>query len=41
MTFVRLENYLTNNLGVKVDLVQKPGLKPSLGQRLLSEVVYL
>ena len=41
MTFLRLENDLTDNLGVKVDLVHKPGLKPCLGQRVFSEVVYL
>jgi len=30
LKFVNLENYLSDNLGVKVDLVHKSGLKPLL-----------
>lgn len=41
LKFVNLENYLSDNLGVKVDLVHKSGLKPRLGERILAEVVYL
>lgn len=41
LKFVNLENYLSDNLGVKVDLVHKGGLKPRLGERILAEVVYL
>ncbi|XGV95246.1 MAG: nucleotidyltransferase family protein [Leptolyngbya sp. BL-A-14] len=41
LKFVHLENYLSDNLGVKVDLVHKGGLKPRLGERILAEVVYL
>lgn len=41
LTFVNLENYLSDNLGVKVDLVHKGGLKPRIGERILAEVVYL
>ncbi len=41
LKFINLENYLTDNLGIKVDLVHKPGLKPRLGQRILEEVFYL
>ena len=41
LKFVNLENYLSDNLGVKVDLVQKSGLKPRIGERILAEVVYL
>ncbi len=41
LKFINLENYLTDNLGIKVDLVHKSGLKPRLGQRILEEVVYL
>ena len=41
LKFVNLENYLSDNLGVKVDLVHKAGLKPRLGERILQEVVYL
>ncbi len=41
LKFVNLENYLSDNLGVKVDLVHKSGLKPRIGERILVEVVYL
>jgi predicted nucleotidyltransferase len=41
LKFVNLENYLSDNLGVKVDLVHKAGLKPRIGQRILEEVIYL
>jgi uncharacterized protein len=41
LKFINLENYLSDNLGVKVDLVHKAGLKPRLGERILEEVVYL
>lgn len=41
LKFVNLENYLSDNLGVKVDLVHKDGLKPRIGERILAEVVYL
>jgi uncharacterized protein len=41
LKFVNLENYLSDNLGVKVDLVHKAGLKPRIGKRILAEVVYL
>jgi uncharacterized protein len=41
LKFVNLENYLSDNLGVKVDLVHKSGLKPRIGERILAEVLYL
>jgi uncharacterized protein len=41
LKFVNLENYLSDNLGVKVDRVHKGGLKPRIGERILAEVVYL
>jgi uncharacterized protein len=41
LKFVNLENYLSDHLGVKVDLVHKAGLKPRIGARILAEVVYL
>lgn len=41
LKFVNLENYLSDNLGVKVDLVHKAGLKPRIGERILAEVTYL
>jgi uncharacterized protein len=40
-TFVELENYLTDCLGVKVDLVMKDSLKPRLKERILNEAVYV
>ncbi len=39
--FVELENYLSDLLGVKVDLVMKDGIKPRLKERILSEAVYV
>lgn len=36
--FVNLENYLSDTLGVKVDLVMKEALKPNIGKHILSEV---
>ena len=36
--FVRLENYLRDRIGVKVDLVEKSTLKPAIGRRILEEV---
>jgi uncharacterized protein len=41
LKFINLENYLSDNLEVKVDLVHKRGLKPHIGERILQEVVYL
>lgn len=38
-SFIRLEAHLSHRLGVKVDLVMKNALKPSIGRRVLSEVV--
>ena len=40
-TFVELENYLSDILGVKVDLVMKDALKPRLKDRILNEAVYV
>jgi len=37
--FVRLENELSQLLGIKVDLVMKDGLKPALGARILAEAI--
>jgi uncharacterized protein len=41
LKYVELEIFLSEQLGVKVDLVAKGGLKPSLKERILSEVVYV
>lgn len=38
---IELEGYLSDLLGVKVDLVMKNTLKPLIGRRILSEVVGL
>lgn len=35
--FVALENFLSDRLGVKVDLVMKDSLKPEIGKRILAE----
>ncbi|MCP4142880.1 MAG: nucleotidyltransferase family protein [Chloroflexi bacterium] len=35
--FVALENYLSDTVGVKVDLVMKDSLKPNIGERILAE----
>lgn len=40
-TFVRLERYLSDLLGVKVDLVMKDALKPTIGKHILREAVYI
>jgi len=39
LRFIELENYLSDLLGVKVDLVMKDALKPRIGERILNEVV--
>jgi len=36
--FVNLENYLSDALGVKIDLVMKDTLKPNIGKHILNEV---
>lgn len=36
--FVELENYLSDLLGLRVDLVMAEALKPDVGQRVLAEV---
>ncbi|MEM0266425.1 MAG: nucleotidyltransferase family protein [Archaeoglobaceae archaeon] len=41
LDFIRLENYLSEELGIKVDLVEKTTLKPRIGKRILEEVVSL
>ena len=39
--FVGLQNYLSDELGDKVDLVTKSALKPRIKNEILSEVVYI
>jgi predicted nucleotidyltransferase len=39
--FVALERYLSQLIGVKVDLVMKSTLKPRIGKRIMDEVCYI
>lgn len=39
--FVRLENQLSDILGVKVDLVMKDSLKPAIGKNILREAILI
>ena len=39
--FVKLERELTKYLGIRVDLVERDTLKPTIGKQILSEVVEL
>ena len=39
--FMRLENYLSDLLQIKVDLVTKEALKPYIGKLILQDVVYV
>ena len=41
LEFLELENYLSELLGVKVDLVIKRALKPKIKETVLKEVVYV
>ena len=41
LMFVNLKNYLSDLLGVNVDLVMKKALKPRIGRRILNEVIYV
>ena len=37
--FIQLENYLSELLKVKVDLVMKSALRPNIGKEILTEVI--
>lgn len=39
LQFIRMEDDLSDRLGIKVDLVMKKALKPYMGRRILEEVV--
>ncbi len=41
LAFIELEQYLSEKLGLKVDLVMKDALKPYLGKQILKEVIYV
>ena len=39
LRFVELENFLADELGVKVDLVMRDALKPEIGRRIMHQVI--
>lgn len=39
--YVNLQNYLSDKVGSRVDLVVKSGLKPRISRQILKKVVYL
>jgi predicted nucleotidyltransferase len=41
LKFINLENYLSELIAVKVDLVEKSSLKPRIGKNILREVITL
>ncbi len=39
--YVNLQNYLSDKIGERVDLVVKSGLKPRISRQVLKEVIYV
>lgn len=39
LKYIELEYYLSDLIGMKVDLVMKDALKPAIGKRILREVI--
>ncbi len=39
--FMKLENHLSDLLGLKVDLVSKKALKPYIGEHIMQEVIMI
>lgn len=39
LKFIELENYLSDSLGIEIDLVMGDALKPRIGEHILKEVV--
>ncbi|MBI5742387.1 MAG: nucleotidyltransferase family protein [Candidatus Niyogibacteria bacterium] len=39
--FIKLENYLSEQLGKKVDLVTKKALKPAIREEIMREILYV
>jgi len=39
LTYIAIENYLSDLLSVKVDLVMKDSLKPKIGEQILGEAI--
>jgi hypothetical protein len=38
LQFISIENYLSETIGIKTDLVMKDSLKPRIGRQILKEV---
>ena len=38
LKFIELENFLSDTIGIKIDLVMKDSLKPHIGERILREI---
>ncbi len=41
LEFIDIENELSRNIGIKVDLVMKSGLKPKIGEHILKETIFI
>ncbi|MEL7071164.1 MAG: nucleotidyltransferase family protein [Cyanobacteria bacterium J06581_3] len=41
ITYGQIESYISDHVGIPVDLVMKRALKPYIGKRILEEVIYL
>jgi predicted nucleotidyltransferase len=41
VTFLKLESYLSELIGRKVDLVTRKALKPNMGKTILQELVHV
>ena len=41
LQLIDLENFLTEHLGIKVEVVTKNGLKPKRRERILAQVIYI
>jgi len=39
--FIEMENFLSDKLGIKVDLVMRSALKLHIGKVILKEVIYI
>jgi predicted nucleotidyltransferase len=39
LKFIEMQYYLSDLLGIKVDMVMKDALKPAIGKRVLKEVI--
>jgi predicted nucleotidyltransferase len=39
LKFIELKNFLTDNIGINVDLIMKDSLKPIIGQNILQRTI--